>query len=86
MWQDWVIFGVQFSFAIALIPTVFHPTQKPTLSTSVMTMIGVYSIAGVYASLGLWFAAGMASIIATLWAILALQRFRLNKKGDPGER
>lgn len=79
MWQDWVIAGVQIIFAISLVPSVFHATHKPSLSTSIFTSAGLYTLSFVYATLLLWFACIMATTIGTLWAILAYQRHRLNK-------
>ena len=81
MWQDFVIAGVQVVFAISLIPTVLHSEHKPTVTTSVFTSAGLYTLTLVYITLAFWFAAVMAAAIGTLWAILALQRYRLNKAG-----
>lgn len=80
MWQDWVIMAVQVVFAISLLPTIFHPDQKPTLSTAVMTVGCIILLSLVYATLHLWFATFMALVNAALWTTLGLQRFRLNQK------
>ena len=80
MWQDWVIVTVQTVFAFSLLPTVFHPTQKPTLSTAVITVGCIFVMVFIFATLSLWFAATMAAVNALLWAILAFQRYRLNKE------
>jgi hypothetical protein len=82
MWQDWIFGGIQLIFAISLLPSVFHRTHKPAFMTSVFTSAGLYTLALAYASLTLWFAALMAAIIGTLWAILAMQRFRLDRQGE----
>ena len=71
---------IQVVFAFSLLPTVLHKTQKPTLSTSVMTAACICLMALVYATLSLWFATTMAFINALLWAILGFQRYRLNKR------
>lgn len=80
MWQDWIIAGVQIVFAISLIPSVLHKENKPSLSTSIFTSAGLYTLSAVYVSLALWFAAIMAASIATLWATLAYQRYRIDAR------
>jgi len=84
MWQDWVIAGVQIVFAISLIPSVLHKENKPSLSTSVFTSAGLYTLSFVYFMLALWFSCVMSGIIATLWALLAYQRYRLNMRKQAG--
>ncbi|RJQ35091.1 hypothetical protein C4556_01075 [Candidatus Parcubacteria bacterium] len=80
MWQDFVILGVQIVFAFSVVPTILHPTQKPTLSTALMTAGCISTMAFVFASLHLWLAVTMAVVNAGLWGILAAQRYRLNQK------
>ncbi len=82
MWQDWVIMMVQIVFAISLLPTILHPTQKPTFSTAIMTVACICLMALVYATLTLWFATIMALVNGLLWAILGFQRYRLNQKAN----
>ena len=79
MWQDWAIAGIQLALIVSFLPTVFHATQKPTLSTSILTASCVFGFAVVYFTLQFWFAMAMATALAALWAIVALQRYRLNK-------
>lgn len=80
MWQDWAIMSVQVVFAISLFPTILHPTQKPTFLTAIMTTTCIIFMGITYATLSLWLATMLAGINAGLWAILAVQRYRLNKK------
>ena len=79
MWQDYVIMGVQVVFAISLLPTILHSTQKPTMATCVISAGCVITLAFVFASLGLWFAVATSCLNMTLWVVLAFQRHRLNK-------
>lgn len=79
MWQDWVLAFVQSSFVVSLLPTVFHPTQKPTFFTSVLTSIGMMAIFVINVSLSWWIAAASTATLAVLWATLAYQRWRLNR-------
>lgn len=83
MWQDWAISGVQFMLVLSLLPTVFHPTQKPTLSSAILTASSLYIFTAVYFTLQFWFSVLMAATLAVLWTILAIQRYRLDKQGSP---
>lgn len=81
MWQDWIITGAQLVFIASLIPSIIHPTKKPTVSTSLPTACGLFVIAATYASLELWFSAGTAGAMAIGWTVLAYQRWKLDKTG-----
>ena len=78
MWQDFVIMGVQVVFAISLLPTILHATQKPTMATCVISAGCVTTLAFVFATLDLWFAVATSCLNMTLWIVLAFQRYRLN--------
>lgn len=80
MWQDWALSSVQFMLALSLLPTLFHRTQKPTLSSAIMTATCLYAMAAVYFTLAFWFSMTMAATLAAQWTILGIQRYRLNKK------
>jgi hypothetical protein len=77
MWQDHVIAGVQWVFAIALIPALVEKQHKPPMWTSVITALGLAIIAFAQATLGLWHSTGVCLVIALMWAVLAIQRSRL---------
>ena len=79
MWQDWIISIVQWIFVIALIPTVIHPNNKPTLFTSLTTGLAMYVFSFTYGTLHLWMAVLSSVILGTAWLILAYQRYRLNR-------
>ena len=79
MWQDLVISAVQWVFVAALIPTIMHPTKKPTFSTSFTNVMGIIVVALVYLSLDLWISALGAVFLGLGWLTLAVQRFRLDR-------
>ena len=79
MWQDLVILGVQIVFAFSVVPTILHPTQKPTLSTALMTTGCTFTMMLVFASLHFWLAVTMAAVNTALWGTLAFQRHHLNQ-------
>lgn len=78
MWQDIVIASVNWVFLIALLPTVFHKTQKPTLATGLLTGTGLAVLAATFASLHLWLSVIGAGASAAVWLLIAWQRYRLN--------
>lgn len=80
MWQDWAIMAVQIVFALSLLPTILHPTQKPTFSTAILTVLCLLLMGITYLSLSLWFATFFAGVNVALWMVLAFQRYRLNRK------
>ncbi len=80
-WQDIVISVAQLCFIIAMVPSI-KSNDKPASSTSVMNIILVGVIAFCLLTLRLWFSALTALAIATTWAILAIQKIKLDKKGQ----
>lgn len=82
MWQDFLLAGVIWVLLAALIPTVLHKTQKPTLATSLLTGSALAVIAFTYASLEFWNAALATTLISGTWFVLAYQRHRLNKRSE----
>ena len=80
MWQDWLISAVQWMFAFALIPSIIHPTNKPALSSSLMTAGGLFVIAGTFTTLGLWSSFFSCTAAGIAWSILAYQKWRLDKR------
>jgi D-alanyl-lipoteichoic acid acyltransferase DltB (MBOAT superfamily) len=79
MWQDTVIAVCQLAFLPAMWPTI-KGKDKPPVSTCVMNVIIVCIIAFSLATLQLWFAFTTAMLIALTWAILAVQKLRMNHK------
>ena len=81
-WQDAVIAVVQWVFVIALLPTIFHPTDKPTLSTAALTAISLSSWHP------RWHPIAAERRVGRLrrdrWTVLACQRYRINmRRGEP---
>ena len=71
-WQDILIMIGGFCFSIALIPTVLA-VEKPTLFTSLLTGIILYSFCVAYISLRLKLAFIATMITASMWLVLAIQ-------------
>ncbi len=78
MWQDYVLTAIQIVFCITLIPMI-RASEKPPLSSSLMTGIVLLVSAFTVATLGLWLAAISQSIVGLQWLTLAYQRVRTRK-------
>lgn len=78
-WQDIVISVGQYIFVIALIPSITGK-DKPALSTSLLTASIIGVIAITYATLNLWGSFFSAMILATAWAILAWQKYSMQRR------
>lgn len=79
MWQDYILTIGSVVFSVALVPAVLA-REKPPLSTSAPTFFFLYLFSFVYATLTLWMSALTAFITATLWLILAIQRYRQGRR------
>jgi hypothetical protein len=76
MWQD-VVFAIgSLIFAMALVPSI-RSTDKPALGTSLPTTLILYVFSMTYFSLELYYAAIVTLGTATLWAILAVQKWEM---------
>ncbi len=73
MWQDAVLLAVQIVFCFTLIP-MLYAKEKPPLSSSITTGVGLLISAGVIFTLGLVWAAVGQAIIGLQWLTLAYQR------------
>ncbi len=76
MWQVWVLTVSQFVFVVSLIPAIIDRRQKPPLATSLPTVLGPSATTAAYATLSLWWSAGLAAVLTLCWAILAYQKQR----------
>lgn len=78
-WQDIVLSIGQYIFVLALLPSVFG-TDKPALSSSLLTgtVLGIFS--AVYATLGLWNSTLASAIVSATWFLLAWQQYRKKDK------
>lgn len=77
---DSVLALAQLAFAPALWPSVRGP-DKPAATTSVLHVV---IIATTQASLGLWRTAATSTLLAVLWAILAMQMLRADRRARAG--
>jgi hypothetical protein len=80
MWQDYVIALVQWLFLIALVPSIRHPLNKPPLSSCIMTSVCGYVLCFTFGSLHLLNSTLASGALATAWALLAYQRYKLDRK------
>ena len=74
-WQDVVLTIGQVIFIIALFPSILSK-DKPALQTSMLTSAVAFSIAVVYLTLSIPFAAISAALNGTLWLVLVAQKWR----------
>ena len=81
--RDLILTICSVAFGYALIPQVIYGFKNKlgtvTLQTAGITCAGLYTIAGVYLSLHLWFASAACAVTATLWLILLIQRLMYGK-------
>lgn len=79
-WQDLALTVASLVFIVALIPTVLSANQKPALSTSIMNAVVSASIAIVYVTLHLWFAAATTGLNGVLWLAIGIQTLALRHR------
>ncbi len=83
VWQDIMITAASIVFFVALLPQVYHGFKEKRgvvkLATSAPTFVGLYVIAGTYASLQLYFSAIISVIVGTLWLLLFIQGLKYGK-------
>ncbi len=74
-WQDIVLSISVLAFNIALIPSL-RSSQKPQITTSVLTTLFLIPEVIVFFSLKLWYSFAMALLNAIFWSLLAFQRYK----------
>ena len=79
MWQDTVIAICQLAFLPSMIPTIIGK-DKPAFLTSFFNAIIVGIITFTFVTLGLWFSVLTGALTASIWAILAIQKYSMDKK------
>lgn len=79
VWQDIIIAICNFVMFLALIPSI-KSTEKPILSTSIITASAVTVIAITLRTLSLQFAFISTALIAIGWWTLTLQNLMRKKK------
>jgi hypothetical protein len=83
-WQDDVVAVIQWIFVFALLPTIFHPTNKPTFATAVITGTSLFVMAGTFFTVKWCFSALSMAAGGAAWTIVAYQRYRINRRsGEP---
>ena len=77
-WQELVFFLGQMIFNISLLPSIFSK-DKPALITSMLTATVIFVYVFVYGSLSLWLTGISVGTTGLLWAVLAYQKYRMDK-------
>jgi hypothetical protein len=75
IWQDILFMIGNFTLGAALIPTVLAK-EKPSLLTSALTGVVLYSYCLAFATLNLQLAAIAVGVNASLWIVLLVQKWR----------
>ena len=78
-WQDMVIAGGQLVLVLSLWPMV-RAREKPPFLTIILNVVVVYMFAFTFSTLLLWFAMASSVAGATVWLVLAIQKYRQRKK------
>lgn len=76
--QDFILSAANLIFFAALFPTV-RSKDKPHVITSLLTSATLYVITGTYITIDLYYAAIITFMTASLWFVIAVQKYRLNK-------
>lgn len=79
MIQDYIIALVQWGLAAALIPTLIHKDNKPTLVSSIWTGSLLLVLSGKFATLELWNGSLSSFIVSGIWFTLGYQRYKIDK-------
>lgn len=85
-WQDLALTGASLVYIVALLPTALSPHRKPAISTSLMNAAVSATIAVVYLTLHLWFAAATTGINGALWLVIGMQTLALRHGSAPSGR
>lgn len=81
-WQDIILTVGSWIFAIVLVPSIRSKTDKPALSSSLLTATLCTVYIFVYISLRFWTTSVSMSVLAAAWWVLAYQKWRMNKTMD----
>jgi len=83
VWQDVIITIVIILFSYALVPQIYQGFKEKkgfiNLQTSMITAIGMYSLAVIYLTLNLYFSSIISEITAILWTTLFFQKIIYKK-------
>lgn len=80
IWQDAVLAISQIIFFFALFPTILSKKSKPSISTSIINTVVLLIVCYVNISLKLYGFAFGVFLVAVAWAILAVQKYQMDKK------
>ena len=76
--RDVILAVCAIAFGYALVPQVMEGSRRRvgtiTVQTGAITAVGLYTTAGVFLSLRLWFGGSACAVTATLWLMLLFQR------------
>jgi type III secretory pathway component EscU len=79
MWQDTVIALCQLAFLPSMLPTLMGK-DKPALTTCILNACIVSVIVICFVTLELWFSVITGMLTASIWATLAVQKWRIDSK------
>jgi hypothetical protein len=80
MWQDYSFMACNALFVMAQIPTLRHRTDKPPMSSSLMTGALLMVITYTFWSLTLHVSAFSAFVLGIVWFVIAYQKWRIDTK------
>lgn len=80
MWQDIVLAAGNWAFIVALVPTLLHATDKPPISSALMTGGILIAFSCTYWTLGLSASTYSTLALASAWFLIAYQKWRLMKE------
>ena len=79
-WQDYLISAAQICIIFSLFASI-RGKSKPEVATSRTNAVLVFIIATCFVTLHLWLSALTAYGVSTDWAILAIQKIKMDKLG-----
>lgn len=85
MWQDYVISICILVFIVALLPSV-RGSDKPALSTSLITASVQLVLTLTYVTMELWYSVATGIVLFLLWSLLAGQVMTRDKPYRPKPR
>lgn len=73
-WQSVAIGAIQVLFSVSLVPTIINKNAQVPRKTSVISTVGLLSLAAVFTTLSLWVAMSSTLLCACAWAFVAIFR------------
>ena len=78
IWQDYIVTIIMIALSYALLPQIIQGFKQKrseiNIQTSIINVIGLYTLASIYITLGLFFSSSITFITATCWLILFIQK------------